>query len=101
MSPWEVIGWIFVALLICLLVAVIVVAVLFGISISLFVRDKKVEVLAKEREEVELGLRLYDIDPKLGKLYMIGENTFKVLEQEVEYLPERGSHQVRLTLGQI
>lgn len=99
MDPWVVLGWILVGLLSLIVIAILAVVVFLCISVSLYLRDKKVETEKAERELREKGLLVpvLDADP-LGKPLMIDDRVFIVKEIEVEHVIEYNQDRVRLTL---
>ena len=99
MDPWTVLGWVLVGLLSLIVIAILAVVIFLCISVSLYLRDKKIETEKSERELRERGLLvpLLDEDP-LGKPVMIGDRVFIVKEIMAEHIIEYNQDRVQLTL---
>lgn len=99
MDPWNILGWLLVGLLALIVIAVLIVIIFLSISVSLYLRDRKIETAKQERLLAEKGLLVpaLDADP-LGKPIMIDDRVFIIKEVEVEHVIEYNQDRVRLTL---
>lgn len=99
MNPLIVLGWLAAVLMAVLVIAVIAAVIFLTISISLFLRDKRREVKAKE----EADKRMFDSAPvpyfkgmESGDVFKVDHQAWEIMTLETEKLPEYGQTRLRI-----